>query len=171
MKKNTTTIIILLAAAGLGYYLWTKRRKTATSIAQQAGSVAGTAAATAAGQVLSGAGGGTSGTTSGSGTGTTSGKINFTDAEQNKLLSKGQSGNQVKALQLYLQKAGENIGASGADGIFGTNTEDALYLYEGKKTITLADLRITAVNINSQLVYGEKSGWLGEGIWNGTDFV
>ena len=87
-----------------------------------------------------------------------------------KNLSKGSTGTNVKALQLYLKKAGRNIGASGADGIFGTDTERALEDEIGKKTICLADLSITAVNINSGIVYGDKLGFL-EGIWNGTDFV
>jgi hypothetical protein len=170
MKTNNVTIIILLAAAGLGYYLWTKRRKTAAEVGAAAGSAAVTAAANTAGQILTG--GGTTGTTGSgtSGSGTTTGKYTFTDAELEKNLSKGSTGTNVKALQLYLKKAGRNIGASGADGIFGTDTERALDDQEGRKTITLADLGITAVNINSAIVYGDGLGWQ-EGIWNGTEFV
>lgn len=174
MKTNNVTIIILLAAAGLGYYLWTKRRKTAAEVGAAAGSAAVTAAANTAGQILTS--GGTTGTTgtTGSGTsgsGTTTGKYTFTDTEREKNLSKGSTGTNVKALQLYLKKAGRNIGASGADGVFGTDTERALDDQEGRKTITLADLGITSVNINSGIVYGDT--WTGflEGIWNGTDFV
>lgn len=169
MKKNSVTIIILLAAAGLGYYLWTKRRKTATSIAEQAGSVISTAAG-AAGQVIDQGGAGQS--TQGAGTiSATSGKITFTDAELDSLLSKGKTGNTVKALQSYLKKAGRNIGAAGIDGIFGTDTESALQDQEGVKTTTLNTLSITAYDINSKIVYGDKSGWLGEGIWNGEEFL
>jgi hypothetical protein len=169
MKTNNVTIIILLAAAGLGYYLWTKRRKTAAEVGAAAGSAAVTAAANTAGQILTG---GTTGTTGSgtSGSGTTTGKYTFTNAELEKNLSKGSTGTNVKALQLYLKKAGRNIGASGADGIFGNDTERALDDQEGRKTITLADLGITAVNINSATVYGDGLGFL-EGIWNGTDFV
>lgn len=168
MKTNTTTIIILLAAAGLGYYLWTKRRKTAADLGAAAGSAAATAAVNTAGQIL---GGGTTGTTSGSGSGTTTGgKITFTDAETESLLSKGKTGNTVKALQLYLKKAGRNIGAAGADGIFGADTENALNDQEGKKTIVLADLGITAVNISQGKVFGYSTGFI-EGTWNGDDFV
>lgn len=168
MKTNNTTIIILLAAAGLGYYLWTKRRKTAAEVGAAAGSAAATAAVNTAGQILTG--GASTGSGSGSGT-TTGGKITFTDAETESLLSKGKTGNTVKALQLYLKKAGRNIGAAGADGIFGTDTERALDDQEGKKTIVLADLGITAVNISQGKVFGYSTAGFIEGTWNGEDFV
>jgi hypothetical protein len=159
MKTNTTTIIILLAAAGLGYYLWTKRRKTAADLGAAAGSAAATAAVNTAGQILTG--GATTG--SGSGSGTTAGKITFTDAERNSLLSNGKIGNTVKALQLYLKKAGKNIGAAGVDGIFGADTERALNDQIGKKTVTLKELDITGYDITTDKVYGRQWGYSPEG--------
>jgi peptidoglycan hydrolase-like protein with peptidoglycan-binding domain len=161
MKTNKTTIIILLAAAGLGYYLWTKRRKTAADLGAAAGSAAATAAVNTAGQILTG--GGSTGSTSGTGSGTTAGKITFTDAERNSLLSNGKIGNTVKALQLFLKKAGKNIGAAGIDGIFGADTERALNDYEGKKTITLKELNITGYEPTTGTVYGRTFGIHPEG--------
>jgi hypothetical protein len=169
MKTNTTTIIILLAAAGLGYYLWTKRRKTAADLGAAAGSAAATAAVNTAGQIL---GGGTTGSTSGSGSGTTTaGKITFTETELNSLLSNGKIGNTVKALQLYLKQASQNIGAAGADGVFGADTERALNNEIGKKTVTLKELKITGVNLTTGTVFGKEVNWGSiEGAWNGVGF-
>ena len=168
MKTNTTTIIILLAAAGLGYYLWTKRRKTAADLGAAAGSAAATAAVNTAGQILTG--GASTGSTSGTGSGTTTaGKINFTETELNSLLSNGKTGNTVKALQSFLKKAGKNIGAAGADGVFGADTERALNDYEGKKTITLKELDITAYEPATGIVYGRMFGYMPEGKLIGFD--
>lgn len=173
MKTNTTTIIILLAAAGLGYYLWDKRRKKAAELK----AAAEKAAATAAGQILgggsTGSGGTTgSGSTSGSGSGTTTaGKITFTETELNSLLSNGKIGNTVKALQLYLKQAGQNIGAAGVDGVFGTDTERAINNEIGKKTVTLKELKITGVNLTTGTVFGKEVNWGSiEGAWNGVGF-
>jgi hypothetical protein len=157
MKTNNTTIIILLAAAGLGYYLWTKRRKTAAEVGAAAGSAAVTAAANTAGQILTG--GGTTGTT---GSGTSAGKYTFTDAELQKNLSKGSTGKNVKALQLFLIKVGQNL-PGGADGVFGTNTENALYNFKDVKNATLKDVSytrtwITAIDESQNKIYGKLNG-------------
>ncbi len=160
MKTNNTTIIILLAAAGLGYYLWTKRRKTAAEVGAAAGSAAVTAAANTAGQILTG---GTTGTTGSgtSGSGTTTGKYTFTDAELEKNLSKGSTGKNVKALQLFLIKAGKNL-PGGADGVFGTNTENALFSYDNVKYTTLKTilplLYISSIDESKNKIYAKAYG-------------
>jgi hypothetical protein len=161
MKTNNTTIIILLAAAGLGYYLWTKRRKTAAEVGAAAGSAAVTAAANTAGQILTS--GGTTGTT---GSGTSAGKYTFTDAELEKNLSKGSTGKNVKALQLFLIKAGHNL-PGGADGVFGTNTENTLLNYKDVKNTTLKDVSylrtwITAIDESQNKIYGKPFGSVNE---------
>jgi hypothetical protein len=157
MKTNNVTIIILLAAAGLGYYLWTKRRKTAAEVGAAAGNAAVTAAANTAGQILTG--GGTTGTT---GSGTSAGKYTFTDAELQKNLTKGSTGKNVKALQLFLIKAGHNL-PGGADGVFGTNTENALFNFKDVRTATLKDVSylrtwITAIDESQNKIYGKLNG-------------
>jgi hypothetical protein len=160
MKTNNTTIIILLAAAGLGYYLWTKRRKTAAEVGAAAGSAAVTAAANTAGQILTG--GGTTGTTGTTGSGTSAGKYTFTDAELQKNLSKGSTGKNVKALQLFLIKAGQNL-PGGADGVFGTNTENALFNFNDMRNATLKNVSytrtwITAIDESQNKIYGKLNG-------------
>lgn len=53
-----------------------------------------------------------------------------------KTLKKGSSGQDVVDLQNKLISAGYNVGASGADGIFGKNTENALKQYQNANGLT-----------------------------------
>ena len=48
-------------------------------------------------------------------------------------LKKGDKGAQVKALQLLLVGSGYSCGASGADGVFGKNTDSAVRKYQKAK--------------------------------------
>lgn len=175
MKAKTTTIIILLAAAGLGYYLWTKRKKAAAKLGATAGAAAGTAAVTAAAGAASqiinqgAAGLGTPAPAPGTGSGVSSpGKYSFSEAELTTLLNRGKTGTNVKALQIYLNKSGANLAT---DGNFGQLTETALRNREGTASTTLKTLKITAVDTSTNNVFGSQFGWSQEGIWNGVVFV
>jgi hypothetical protein len=177
-NKGFTISIFIVGAVVIYYYFFRKKAAAAaTNLGTAAGTAAVTAAANTAGQIINQTSSTIStGSGSGSGSGTPAGKYTFTNTEREKNLSKGSTGILVRALQLYLKKAGRNLpptatAPDGIDGVFGTDTENALLDEIGKKTITLADLDITAVNLNSKIVYGDS--WTGfmEGIWNGTDFI
>ena len=178
MKNNTITIVILLAAAGLGYYFYMKKKKNDAAAAAAAAAkkpklptvTPQTGQGQTGGTVINqgGAGLGTPGAPApGTGSGVLSpGKYSFSEAELTTLLNRGKTGTNVKALQIYLKKAGQNIGASGADGIFGTDTEAALRNEEGTASTTLKSLNITGVDTITNNVFGRAFGWSPEGIWN-----
>lgn len=159
-KGLTISILIVGGAVFLYYYTRKKAAAAATNLGTAAGQAAVTAAAATAGQIITEAGGlGTPGGT----TITTQGRYNFTDAEIDQTLSKGSSGRNVKALQLYLIKKGVIL-PGGADGIFGTNTENALMFYLNRKQTTLATtapamLEIIAFDEARQKVYLSSFGW------------
>lgn len=99
-------------------------------------------------------GGGT--TTQSTGTQTTINDIYFNSTERSKVLKKGDSGNEVKALQLYLKIAGKNLGVYGADGVFGTDTENALRSFGNTTSTTLDTLGIESIKLSTGQVYGKN---------------
>ena len=54
---------------------------------------------------------------------------------QMKYLRKGSRGEDVRGLQILLMGRGYSVGNSGADGIFGNDTENALKAYQKKKLL------------------------------------
>lgn len=170
MKGNNITIVIILAAAGIGYYLWTKRRKAAESLGATAGAAAGSAAVTAAANTA-----GQIGIvppilqTGGSAAGVIDHE--FTETEINSLLSTSKPAvlNETRALQIYLNEMGANLIV---DGQFGQATETALNSKKGKKNITLKELKIAKLLINNSgnYVFGRATIGSGLGLWNGTSF-
>lgn len=165
MKGNNITIVIILAAAGIGYYLWTKRRKAAESLGATAGAAAGTAAVTAAantaGQILTGTAATTTGTTK-------PGMFTFRETERNKVLKIGSSGPEVRALQIFLAKTGLTVDI---DGSYGNQTQTGVNSYinnpnnlfidllfpsriTNRGGVTLQDFRIYNMDQNTSTVYG-----------------
>jgi len=72
------------------------------------------------------------------GTTPTASKVNFTDAQMKTILFKGMSENlMVRALQIFLTKRGCN--PNGIDGVFGTDTENALIRCRQKGEISDQD--------------------------------
>lgn len=67
------------------------------------------------------------------GTATTTGKGEFVLEMKN--LRKGNRGEAVRALQILLMGRGYSVGNSGADGIFGNDTENALRAYQKDKLL------------------------------------
>ena len=83
-------------------------------------------------------------------------EIYFNSEDRNKILKLGSRGDEVKALQLYLKIAGKNIGASGADGIFGGDTLNALKSFGNVEQTTLGTIGVNVINVSTGRVYGKS---------------
>lgn len=70
-----------------------------------------------------------------------------------KTLEKGSKGNEVKALQQALIDAGYNVGSSGADGIYGTNTVNAVKQYQRDNGLTADGIvgKNTIASVNQKI--------------------
>jgi hypothetical protein len=143
MKKvSYITVVGVVALGAVIYLIWKKRKENAAAAKPKA-----TAAA-------ANTGGATTTTTTantGSGAGSTGGSttqdpiIYFTQLQRAKYFRKGDSGEDVKALQSFLnENSSYNLVV---DGVFGQATENAVFSeYPITKNVTLDSIGITGFN-------------------------
>ena len=151
MKKINIITIIGLGIIAIGVFLIYKKMQEKKNAKIPTGT---------SGSGTSGTGSGTSGTGSNLNLGGMNGGSTTPEIilDKTKVLKYGVTGNEVKALQNYLNK---NYNARlVVDGIFGELTQKALQDYKGRSQVTLLTLGIININGDINLISsGVFSSW------------
>lgn len=160
MKKvSYITVVGVIALGAVIYLIWKKRKENAAKTGGTTGSTTTAAAPSGATAPGTTTGAGSTGSTT-----TAGGTLKyFTPFERAQYLIKGSSGDQVKALQSFLNdNAINNAAPLTIDGQFGQATENALDAQFNRISIALDMLNIAGLDTSTGQYF---TGWGQNPLW------